>query len=256
MSERDTVLDPALFCEAPARDARFEVKERWSECRNLPEAHPEKEAEFLHRQMNEEVNGLENSARCLADFPDADWELRMYLARQCADEARHAKMFRRAYEAHGGHIGKYPVLNFQYRIVSRIPHLAGRLAVQNRSFEAEGIDAIRHGLDEAREAGNTEMAALLDAQLADEVAHVRFANEWIRKRVKEEPRTAMLVAQAVAEAARAFQIVVGDEGQAGVRYFVDKELRLEAGFLPDEVRVAEEAAKARRPGGENPPENG
>lgn len=256
MSGHDAPLDPALFAEAPARDARFDVKERWEDCRNLPEGHPEKEAEFLHRQMNEEVNGLESSARCLADFPETDWDLRMHLARQCADEARHVRMFRRVCESRGGSIGKYPVLNFQYRIIARIPHLVGRLAVQNRTFEAEGIDAIRQGIDEANASGNTEMAELLDAQLADEIAHVRFANDWIRKRVKEEPRNALLVAQAVAEAARAFQIVVGEEGRTGVRYMVDKELRLEAGFLPEEVRVADEAARTRRQGGDDPPAGG
>ena len=56
---------------------------------NFPEDHPEHLPEFLHRQMNEEVNSLEIAARNLADFPDADWELRLAIARQCWDEARH-----------------------------------------------------------------------------------------------------------------------------------------------------------------------
>ena len=251
MSAREAPLDPALFAEGPARDGRFTVKERWRECDNLPEGHPEKEIEFLHRQMNEEVNGLENSARCLADFPEADWELRMHIARQCADEARHVLMFRRVYERRGGRIGRYPVLNFQYRIIARIDHLIGRLAVQNRTFEAEGIDAIRAGVDESRARGDGELEDLFDAQLADEITHVRFANAWIRRRVKEEPRNALLIARSVAEAAKAFNQVIGDEGQTGVRYQVAREVRLEAGFLPDEVRIADEAVKARRLGCES-----
>src|SRR5437867_333571 len=88
-------LDPALFAEGPARDARFDVKNRWIEMFNTPGDHPLHEVEFTHRQMNEEVNGLECSARGLQDFPDADWDIRMRLARQCADEARHVRMFRR-----------------------------------------------------------------------------------------------------------------------------------------------------------------
>ena len=32
--------------------------------------HPEKPLEFFHRQMNEELNVLENAARSLAQFPD------------------------------------------------------------------------------------------------------------------------------------------------------------------------------------------
>jgi len=65
-------LDPELFGEEPARDERFKVVTCWEECHNLPEGHPEKEREFFHRQLNEEINGLENSARCLTDFPTAD----------------------------------------------------------------------------------------------------------------------------------------------------------------------------------------
>jgi hypothetical protein len=60
--------DPALFAPGPARDARFDVKERWVDCANFPAGHPKQTVEFLHRQMNEEVDSLESSARNLADF--------------------------------------------------------------------------------------------------------------------------------------------------------------------------------------------
>src|SRR5689334_4906652 len=94
-----SALDASLFAPGPVRDARFIVKERWIECENYPVEHPLHKAQFVHRQMNEEVIGLECSARCLSDFPEADWELRMWLARQCADEARHGQMFRRLLES-------------------------------------------------------------------------------------------------------------------------------------------------------------
>ena len=88
-------LDPALFADGPARDSRFDVKDRWIEMFNTPSDHPLHEVEFTHRQMNEEVNGLECSARAITDFPEAEWDMRMRLARQCSDEARHVRMFRR-----------------------------------------------------------------------------------------------------------------------------------------------------------------
>ena len=53
-------LDPELFGTPPARDSRFTVRDVWAECANFPEDHPEKKAEFFHRQMNEELNVLEN----------------------------------------------------------------------------------------------------------------------------------------------------------------------------------------------------
>ena len=99
------------FAAGPARDSRFDVKERWADCLNLPPTHPERDLEFFHRQMNEEINGLENAARSLADFPQADWGVRMSIARQAADEARHVLMFRRILEKRGGWLGRYPVLS-------------------------------------------------------------------------------------------------------------------------------------------------
>src|SRR5580704_8976313 len=86
-------FDAALFGEGPARDERFSEKNRWTECANFPDNHPLKFIEFFHRQMNEEMNGVENAAKSLADFPDAEWSVRMCIARQCSDEARHVQMF-------------------------------------------------------------------------------------------------------------------------------------------------------------------
>ncbi len=228
-------LDPRLFADGPARDARFTVREVWSEMTNLAEDDPRAMAEFLHRQMNEEVNGLEIAARNLADFPDADWELRLAIARQCADEARHVDMFRRCFEARGGRVGEHPILNFQYRITTRIESLLGRLAVQNRSFEAAGIDAIQDGIAQAAE---PDLRELLDAQLADEIQHVRYANHWTAVLAERGgARAAFELARAVGQANRALAIVAGG---AMVRYPVDAELRREAGFSDGEIEAVKE----------------
>jgi uncharacterized ferritin-like protein (DUF455 family) len=229
----------ALFGAEPARDARFEVKERWSECCNWPDTHPEKTPEFLHRQMNEEINSLEISARAIADFPQAPWDLRVRIARQCSDEARHVLMFRALVERRGATVGAYPVLNFQYRIVCRFPTLEGRLAVQNKSFEAGGIDALAKAVEEARRAGDQALLQLFEFQEADEITHVRFANEYLRRALTADPRIALDVARALTEASLAFAEVFGAAANQ-VRYDVSAEARLEAGFLPEEIRVASE----------------
>jgi len=226
-----------LFVPGPARDPRFDVKERWIECANFPPEHPEQTVQFLHRQMNEEIDSLESSARNLSDFPDADWEIRMCLARQCADEARHSRMFRRLFEKRGGRVGQYPVLNFQYRIITRFDSLAGRLAIQNRSFEAGGLDAITAGITQARNDGDFELADLYDAQVADEISHVRFANEWIRKLSEKDPSNLVRIGLAMKLASQAFAEVMGKEGTEGVHYPADRDGRLEAGFTAEEVEI-------------------
>jgi hypothetical protein len=100
----ETVFDESLFAPGPARDDRFTVVNRWIECATFPEDDRRKRLEFLHRQMNEEVNGMENAARSLVDFPNGDWNIRMSIARQCADEARHVMAFKRAFENRGGRV--------------------------------------------------------------------------------------------------------------------------------------------------------
>jgi uncharacterized ferritin-like protein (DUF455 family) len=224
--------------DGPARDARFTVAERWVDCVNFPVGHPMREVEFFHRQMNEEVDSLESSARDLSDFPLEDWTLRMAFARQCADEARHAAMFRRILESRGGFVGQYPVLNFQYRIVANISSVVGRMAVQNRAFEAGGLDAIAVGIEDARQRGDAELVDLLEAQHADEIGHVRFANEWIRTKIEQDPRAVLQIGAALSMASKAFVSIMGPEGTAGIKHPADLAGRREAGFSDAEVRFA------------------
>jgi len=225
-----------LFAESPERDGRFVVKDVHADMANFPADHPEHSVEFLHRQLNEELNSLEIAARNLVDFPEADWNLRLAIARQCADEARHAIAFRRLLEKRGGAVGKYPVMNFQYRIITQINSLIGRLAVANRSFEASGIDAIQDGIETQRRKDDQEFVTLFDAQLADEVQHVRFANVWIKKMIESDgPRAIMALARAIAHADQAFKLIAGG---TGIYYPIADDIRREAGFTEDEIRTA------------------
>jgi len=241
VAEPRSALDPTLFAENPARDARFVVKDRWIEMFNTAGDDPLHEVEFTHRQMNEEMNGLECSARGLSDFPDADWDTRMRLARQCADEARHVRMFRRLLHRLGGHVGQFPVMNFQYRIITKADSLVGRLTIQNRTFEAGGLDAVSAVVDQMRERGDDDLTLFFDSQLADEILHVRYANEYIRHLIRDDPRTVLRIGSAMTQAAKAFKQVMGSEGTEGVSYPIDRQARLEAGFTAEEVAMAMKA---------------
>ena len=239
-------LTPELFGDPPAREPAMTVVERWAQCVNLPSGHPEQLLECLHRQMNEEANVMENSAASLVDFPDADWEIRMWLARQCSDEARHTIVYKRLLEERGGSVGQYPVMNFQYRIVRNIDSLLGRLAVQNRTFEADGLDAAVFAAEEATRSGDHELAAVYDSQGADEVMHVAFANDWIRREVKKDPRKVLQIAQALTRGTAAFLQVSEGGGRNVSAYGVAHEERKLAGFNSEEIDTAHEITEARR----------
>ncbi|MEP6571792.1 MAG: DUF455 family protein [Gemmatimonadota bacterium] len=239
-------LDPALFGEPSARDARFTVVDVWADCANLPLDDPRKKQEFLHRQMNEEACVMENAARSLAEFTEEDWSIRMWLARQCHDEARHVMNYRKLFVERGGQVGEFPVLGFQYRVLGKVDTLIGRLGVQNRTFEADGLDAVTHAIEEAREEGDLALAAMYEAQQADEVLHIRFANEWIRQRVTESPREAIRMGSALHKAAKAFTQTFANGGTNVSKYGVAEEPRQEAGFVPEEVEVAVRMSDVRR----------
>lgn len=239
-------FDADMFGEPQARDDRFDVRERWKDLVNYADGTPEYLREFFHRQMNEEVNVMENAAQSLADFPDEDWEIRMWLARQCADEARHTQAYLRVMAGRGIRIGEYPVMNFQYRMLRTIDSLIGRLAVENRTFEAEGLDAVTHALERARSSGDAELAALFDMQQADEIVHVGFANDWIRRQIKADPRNMLKMSAALTRAAKAFELVFAGGGADVTKYPVAEAERRLAGFDEREVRIAAEMSEKRR----------
>jgi len=136
------------------------------------------------------------------------------------------------------------VLNFQYRIITRIDDLYGRLAVQNRTFETEGVDAIEPEIEAAR-SRDPELARLFEAQLADEIGHVRYANERIAEAIAGDPAVVMRIGRALDYASRAFLEVMGKHAIEGVSYGVNRQGRLEAGFTPEEVARAEELRRRR-----------
>ncbi len=249
MTRTDTArlpLDPQLFGDGPARDARFTVCDVWAEMENFPDGTPERDHEFLHRQMNEEMCVMENAARSLAEFPDADWSVRKGLARQCADEARHTMNYHRLLVARGGKLGEHPIMNFQYRILGKIDNLVGRLSVQNRSFEADGLDAATHARDEAWTRGDHQLADMYDAQQADEVCHIRFANDYIKAQLGRNPRVGLQIARALTQCTQAIVQIFAGGGDDVEKYGVAVEARLEAGFSPEEVEVAVRMSDQRR----------
>jgi uncharacterized ferritin-like protein (DUF455 family) len=94
------------------------------------------------------------------------------------------------------------------------------------------LESRRRGQD-----GDFELADLYEAQIADEISHVRFANEWIRKLVEKNPANLLRIAQAMKIASAAFEAVMGKEGTEGVHYPADKQGRMEAGFTREEVEI-------------------
>jgi uncharacterized ferritin-like protein (DUF455 family) len=183
--------------EAPARDACFQVVLSDSQMES-PEGTGElARRESVHRHMSNEITSLDIAAQCVAEYPDAPWGLRMELARQAWDESRHVAGLARRLAEMGGYKGEFPISVFEWSITCAIDNLAGRLAAQNRTFEAGAMDVVGGNIAAWREAGDTATADLLEAILADEIQHVRFANRWLKRMAEADRRVLLKLAMAV-----------------------------------------------------------
>jgi uncharacterized ferritin-like protein (DUF455 family) len=205
----------------PARDACFTVVLRDTELKEYDGNGADAQRETLHRHMSNEITSLDIAAQCLVDYPEAPWELRMELARQSWDEARHVAGLHRRLVELGGYKGEFPISAFEWTVTCAIDDLAGRLASQNRTLEAGAMDVVGGSIREWRQMGDHATADVLDAILADEIQHVRFANRWIKQLASQNPRVLMKVAMAVrflAQANQALMPKAGDSNLAGKIY--------------------------------------
>ena len=207
-------VDGLTLREPPARDACFKVVTRDAEMQEFAPDDPRALRETVHRHMSNEITSLDIAAQCILEFPDAPWELRLELARQCWDESRHVQVLHRRLTELGGHKGEFPISTFEWSITCALDSLAGRLATQNRTFEAGAMDVVGQLAPAVEAAGDPETAAVLQGILADEVHHVRFANRWIKSFVEQDRRVLLKVAGAVRFLDRANAALQSRKGEA------------------------------------------
>jgi uncharacterized ferritin-like protein (DUF455 family) len=181
----------------PAREACFTVVQLHTELSEYDDHSAAAIRERLHRHMNTELQTLEIACQSLVDFPEAPWELRRELARQCWDEARHVALLYRRLSEKGGRKGEFPIMNFDWSVSTMIKTLAGRLALQNRTLEGGEMDLLRQLMTAWRDLGDDRSGELMEVILADEIQHVRYANQWLRHFGRENPRTLLDVVMAM-----------------------------------------------------------
>jgi len=182
----------------PAREPCFKVVHLYTELWRTVDMSAESQREKLHREYNTEVQGMEIAAQSLAEFPDAPWELRMEIARQCWDESRHARLYAQRLQEKGGFKGEFPIANHEWTTTCVFETLTGRLAIQNRTFESGSMDSMRKAIKVWNDVGDARTAEITDAILADEVQHVRYANEWLKRFARDDPKVVLHIATTMA----------------------------------------------------------
>ena len=180
----------------------------------------------LHGVFVGELQALEAAGRTVWDFPEAPWEFKMNMARQCWDEARHIQIFEKLMDHVGVEIGAYPESTFLFETSCHDDPVL-RVTGVNRCLEGLACDVFRGLIDYGREVGDKKLTEAIDFVLADELTHVRFGSEWAREFTKDDPERAQRAKDFQRETERAFSF-------GGARELAREE-RLEAGFTNAEL---------------------
>ena len=118
----------------------------------------------MHGIFAGELQALEGAGRSLWDFPEAPWEFKMNMARQCWDEARHVQIFEKLLAHVGATPGMFPESTFLFECAcSDDP--AMRVAGVNRGLEGLACDVFRDMIRFAQEADDETMRHVARARL-------------------------------------------------------------------------------------------
>jgi uncharacterized ferritin-like protein (DUF455 family) len=142
---------------------------------------PGKRAVAHHIMANHELQAVEVMARTLVAFPDAPPEFRRGLVRVIGDEQRHTRLHVRHARRLGLEFGGLPVNGHIWRKSIEFQSVLDYIAGLPLVFEAANLD---HSLElEAafRAAGDEKSAAVMRVIHTDEIEHVRFGLEWLRR---------------------------------------------------------------------------
>ncbi len=244
---------------ALARDHRFNrqtSEERFSDPRHSMEVGnvdpgAEDVADRARRRMHGifvgEIQALEGAGRTAFDFDtnDVPYELKLDMARQCWDEARHCEISIKLAEHMGGELGEYVETTTLFEAACHKDPVF-RLAGVNRALEGLAIDVFTQMRDFGDEMGDPILSYCEDYMLADEVTHVRMGSKWLRSVTEGDPerRKAALEFQKVVDGLFNFRGQRGEEVDSPIR--LAREFRKMAGFTDDEVDdIAETSLKQR-----------
>lgn len=141
----------------------------------------------FHALIYGEVETTDRMGKMLAEFPDLPWAMRMDLAHQMWDEARHIEIVTKACEEElGGELGYGPFSTAWWWLQNERDPLH-RIAVNNAWAEAGLMTTLRTWRVNAESRGMTRIAELCDYLQADELSHVRLAKDWVRELTRDDP---------------------------------------------------------------------
>jgi uncharacterized ferritin-like protein (DUF455 family) len=260
-----------------ARDARFvrvDMMERLNDPRNgngaeagsssrrgpgrltpdRPDA-PDAARALMHGIFVGEIQALEGAGRTCWDFEvgsgngegiqEIPFELKLDMARQCWDEARHCEISIKLSDHMGTELGEFSESPFLYQAACN-PDPVLRLTGVNRALEGLAIDVFNTMREFGDVAGDPILEFCEDWMLADEVTHVKMGSDWLRRLTAndKERQARALEFQRVVDKLFSLGGFRGEEEDSPVR--LARRFRELAGFDEQEMDTLAEVAREAR----------
>ena len=238
-----------------ARDSRFERiriedtifdprRSTFDDQRNIfapsdPES-PDAARSLMHGIFVGEIQALEGAGRTCYDFDTGDgreevpFAMKLDMARQCWDEARHVEISVKLTEHMGTGIGEFSEQTMLFQAACNSDPVL-RLTGVNRALEGLAIDVF----NTMREFGEITTDPVLffceDWMLADEVTHVKMGSTWLREVTKDDPerRAKALAFQRTVDSLFNFRGARAEDADAAIR--LARKFREMAGFSTEEI---------------------
>ena len=205
---------------------------------------------LMHGIFVGEIQALEGAGRTCWDFDtgegrdQAPFMLKLDMARQCWDEARHVEISCKLSDHMGSEIGEFAEQMRLYEAGCNIDPVL-RLCGVNRALEGLAIDVF----NTMREFGEITTDPVLyfceDWMLADEVTHVKMGSDWLRRLTSKDPerQKAALDFQRTVDKLFSFGGFRGEEDENPIH--LARNFRSLAGFSDDEISdLVDTAAEA------------
>ena len=153
---------------------------------------PDAARALMHGIFVGEVQALEGAGRTCWDFETGDgseetpFALKLDMARQCWDEARHCEISVKLSDWMGTELGEFSESTFLYEAACN-PDPVLRLTGVNRALEGLAIDVFNTMKEFGAIAEDPVLEFCEDWMLADEVTHVKMGSDWLRRLTANDP---------------------------------------------------------------------
>jgi len=185
----DVTPGDALIWDLPTRPANMGFR-RHSHEEKLPPLHDlgsaDNRAICLHRFAGHELLAVEIMAYTLLAFPEAPKHFRKGLANTLREEQGHVHLYMQRLCEMGVSFGDLPLYRHFWAYTPFMKTPGQYVSIMSLTFEMANLDfAPMYGKTFAR-AGDLASAALMEQIFKDELSHVSFGWQWLRKYFPEE----------------------------------------------------------------------